>query len=142
MAPFEMALAEPASSSALPSPFFYQSCIIDTYITTHLEQQPPDDPSGLGGRGRPSGGEGSDGYDDISLLYLRISRTISKNALSTLMRDLADVSMNAQPNCRARSSPSIKGNKSQRILTENGVMVVDCDSVDEIDRPLVDDLDV
>jgi len=43
---------------------------------------------------------------DISLLYLRISRTMSKKALSTFMRDFADVSMNLQPNCRATASPS------------------------------------
>lgn len=47
-----------------------------------------------------------DGYVDISLLYRRISRTMSKKALSTLMRDLAEVSMNLQPNCRATASPS------------------------------------
>jgi hypothetical protein len=45
---------------------------------------------------------------DICLLYLRISRTISQNALSTLMRDFADVSMNLQPNCLAKSAPSVR----------------------------------
>ena len=34
---------------------------------------------------------------------------MSWKALSTLIRDLADVSMNAQPNWRARSSPSVWG---------------------------------
>lgn len=43
----------------------------------------------------------------MSLLYFRISRTMSKNALSTLMRDLAEVSMNVQPKERARSRPSV-----------------------------------
>jgi len=31
---------------------------------------------------------------------------MSKKALSTFMRDFADVSMNLQPNCRATASPS------------------------------------
>ena len=53
-----------------------------------------------------------EGYVDISLLYLRISRTMSKKALSTFMRDFAEVSMNLQPNCRATVSPSV------RILSE------------------------
>jgi hypothetical protein len=45
-------------------------------------------------------------YPCISRLYRRISRTISWNALSTLIRDLADVSMNLHPNDRAKASPS------------------------------------
>ena len=49
------------------------------------------------------------GCDDMSLLYLLISRTMSKKALSTLTRVLADVSMNLQPKCFARSRPSVEG---------------------------------
>ena len=45
----------------------------------------------------------------MSLLYFRISRTMSKKALSTLMRDLADVSMNLHPNERASALPSVMG---------------------------------
>ncbi len=43
----------------------------------------------------------------MSLLNLRISRTMLKKALSTLMRDFAEVSMNLQPKPRATASPSI-----------------------------------
>lgn len=47
------------------------------------------------------------GCEDMSLLYLRISRTMSKKALSTLTRVLADVSMNLHPNPRASAAPSV-----------------------------------
>ena len=43
----------------------------------------------------------------MSLLYLRISRTMSKKALSTLMRLFAEVSMNLQPKERASALPSV-----------------------------------
>lgn len=48
------------------------------------------------------------GYEDMSLLYFRISRTMSKKALSTLMRLLAEVSMNVQPKEWASALPSAK----------------------------------
>ena len=41
-----------------------------------------------------------------TLLYFLISRTRLLNASSTLMRCFADVSMNRQPKCLARSLPS------------------------------------
>ncbi len=41
-----------------------------------------------------------------TLLYLRISRTRLMNASSTLIRCLAEVSMNLHPKCLARSRPS------------------------------------
>jgi hypothetical protein len=48
-------------------------------------------------------------FPDICLLYLLISRTMSKNALSTLIRDFADVSMKLHPNFLANASPSEQG---------------------------------
>ena len=42
-----------------------------------------------------------------TLLYLRISRTRLLKASSTLIRCLADVSMNLHPRCLARSRPSV-----------------------------------
>ena len=79
---------------------------------THFEQQPGDlSPGCEDSPLMPPPGPG--GYD-ISLLYLRISRTMSKKALSTLIRDLAEVSMKAQPNRRANSSPSISVVTAQR----------------------------
>lgn len=79
-------------------------------MTTHLLQHPGLPSESCFGRlplypPLPIAGP-PDRYDDISLLYLRISRTMSENALSTLRRDFAEVSINAQPNWRARSSPS------------------------------------
>lgn len=56
------------------------------------------------------------GLEDMSLLYLLISRTMSKKALSTLTRVLADVSMNLQPNPRASAAPSV-------YLLANGLIV-------------------
>lgn len=44
-----------------------------------------------------------------TLLYCLISRTSWWKASSTLILDLADVSMNWQPNCLARSWPSVIG---------------------------------
>ena len=44
---------------------------------------------------------------DRSLLYRLISRTISKNAISTFVRDLAEVSINLQPKFLAKFRPSI-----------------------------------
>ena len=96
-----------------------------SHIITHL---PPQQPAELSsppisilccGPLLPEGTP--DGYDDISLLYLRISLTISKKALSTLVRDFADVSMNLQPNLRARVSPSVK-----RCLVRNWAEICDC----------------
>ena len=46
----------------------------------------------------------------LTLLYLRISRTKLENASSTLIRCLADVSIKRQPKCFARSRPS-EGNQ-------------------------------
>ena len=43
---------------------------------------------------------------DLTLLYFRISRTRLVKASSTLIRCLAEVSMNLQPKCLARSRPS------------------------------------
>ena len=47
-------------------------------------------------------------YSYRTLLYLRISRTRVVNASSTLIRCLADVSMNLQLKCFARSRPSVE----------------------------------
>jgi len=45
-----------------------------------------------------------------TLLYFRISRTRLVKASSTLIRCLAEVSINLQPKCLARSRPSTKNN--------------------------------
>ena len=51
-----------------------------------------------------------------TLLYFRISRTSWLNASSTLIRCLAEVSMNLQPKCFARSRPStVHGHPSANI---------------------------
>lgn len=50
-----------------------------------------------------------------TLLYFRISRTSWLNASSTLMRFFAEVSMNLQPKCFARSRPSADA-RSVRVL--------------------------
>lgn len=47
-------------------------------------------------------------YEIRTLLYFLISRTKLVKASSTLIRCLADVSMNLQPKCFARSRPSDK----------------------------------
>ena len=54
-----------------------------------------------------------------TLLYFRISRTRLVKASSTLIRCLADVSINLQPKCLARSRPSTnrKKNPSQISFT-------------------------
>lgn len=55
----------------------------------------------------------------LTLLYFLISRTRLLNASSTLMRCLADVSMNLQPKCLARSRPSEnKGQSFVKILLQ------------------------
>ena len=46
--------------------------------------------------------------DKLTLLYFLISRTRLLNASSTLMRCFAEVSINLQPKCLARSRPSKK----------------------------------
>ena len=84
--------------------------ISHSHITKHLPQHPPRD-SGSSVLNFVVGPVGPldvpEGYPDISLLYRRISRTVSKKAFSTLMRDFADVSMNLQLNFLATCSPSI-----------------------------------
>jgi hypothetical protein len=79
---------------------------------TQPPQQPPA-PSSWGpfspyeGPPAPAGPDIPVGRPDAcSLLYLLISRTRFVNASSTLIRCLADVSMNLQPKCLARSRPS------------------------------------
>jgi hypothetical protein len=55
-----------------------------------------------------------------TLLYLRISRTRLWKASSTLMRCLADVSMNRHPKCLASSRPSVRS-KSDRTSQKPGL---------------------
>lgn len=91
--------------------FPFTSVHPNPYIITQPPQQPPRfSPSLISifdcGPFDPNPGAPLSKLPDICLLYLRISRTISQNALSTLMRDFADVSMNLQPNCLASDSPS------------------------------------
>lgn len=80
----------------------------NSHITEHLPQQPasPSRSSISILSWGPFCAPLPPGYPDISLLYFRISRTMSKKALSTFIRDFADVSMNLQPNDRASALPS------------------------------------
>jgi len=107
---------------------------INLHMTVHPPQQPRSFSRSLisilfCGPLPPANPDTPDGYVDISLLYRRISRTMSKKALSTLMRDLAEVSMNLQPNCRATASPSAQqthllvstGHTERELLTQGMV---------------------
>ena len=93
--------------ASLPLPQFQHS----NYITTHFPPQHPlpfsDSLISILPCGPLIPETAPEGFEDMSLLYLRISRTISWKAASTLVRDFADVSMNLQPNCRASDSPSM-----------------------------------
>ena len=69
----------------------------------------------------------------LTLLYLRISRTKLENASSTLIRCLADVSIKRQPKCFARSRPSegnplsppLKGRQGMRTVHSNLTFVLE-----------------
>ena len=77
------------------------------YITVHLQQPPSWSSSILRLSMLLLPEPLPPGCEDMSLLYLLISRTMSKKALSTLTRVLADVSMNLQPKPRASAAPSV-----------------------------------